>query len=182
MTELEIRYGVLENPKDMKNSAFFYLRNHEALGPNLPPSAKVDFESDSLEDLEKLACLKSDIKNKGFEVMDNYAANFSHIGNLYSLKIVKWSKIYFPFLDSNGIVKLNNLEAFGSRLFDNLWNAILNIHQTSKINKNFVQTDLDKQLTFCKSASDDFVGRIHLIKVGHFISSSSHVNDFGLIS
>ena len=81
MTELEIRYGVLENPKDVKNSAFFYLRNHESLGPNLPPYAKVDFESDSFEDLEKLACLKSDIKNKGFEVMDNYPANFSHIGN-----------------------------------------------------------------------------------------------------
>ena len=88
--------------------------------------------------------------------------------------------IEFPFLDSNGIVKLNNLEAFGSRLFDNLWNAILNIHQTSKINKNFVQTDLDKQLTFCKSASDDFVGRGNLIKVGHFISFA--LNDFGLIS
>ena len=86
MTELEIRYGVLENPKNMKNSAFFYLRNHEELGPNLPPTAKIDFESDSSEDLEKFACLKNDIKTKGFEVMDNYPANFSHIGNLYSFK------------------------------------------------------------------------------------------------
>ena len=90
--------------------------------------------------------------------------------------------IKFPFLDSNGIVKLNNLEAFGSRLFDNLWNAILNIHQTSKINKNFVQTDLDKQLTFCKSASDDFVGRGNLIKVGHTLFLYLAWNDFGLIS
>ena len=80
---------------------------------------KCDFETDNVEDDEKLTLLKDKIKKSGFEVMSDYPASFSR-------------------LDGNGVAVLTQLESFGTRLFDNLWNAILNIHAAEESNKGII--------------------------------------------
>ena len=56
----------------------------------------------------------------------------------------------FSKIDENGgVAILKNLELFGSRLFDNCWNAILNFHEKNtsehKKRRSTVQTDIGKK-------------------------------------
>ena len=79
--------------------------------------------------IEKLQLLKEKIKKSGYEVMSQYPASFSKI-------------------DENGVAILKNLEMFGSRLFDNCWNAILNFHEKNirehSRRSSTVETELGK--------------------------------------
>ena len=79
--------------------------------------------------IEKLQLLKEKIKKSGYEVMSQYPASFSKI-------------------DENGVAILKNLELFGSRLFDNCWNAILNFHEKNmrehSKRSSTVETELGK--------------------------------------
>ena len=79
--------------------------------------------------IEKLQLLKEKIKQSGCEVMSQYPASFSKI-------------------DENGVAILKNLELFGSRLFDNCWNAILNFHEKNirehSKRSSTVETELGK--------------------------------------
>ena len=56
----------------------------------------------------------------------------------------------FSKIDENGVAILKNLELFGSRLFDNCWNAILNFHKRNmrehSKRSSTVETELGKQL------------------------------------
>ena len=119
-------------------AAFFYIRDHSSFKSLLPSEFKYDFETDNFEDVEKLQQLKEKIKHSGYEVMSQYPASFSKI-------------------DENGVAILKNLEMFGSRLFDNCWNAILNFHEKNarrvgehKKRFNTVQTDIGKKQAFKK--------------------------------
>jgi WD40 repeat protein len=108
VTELEIIQGVLQSPQ-MCARAFFYFRN--------PPSARmipkairgeVYVETDSKQ-IRKLVKLKRQIRLSGCPVMENYPA--------------RWDpEAYDRPSKSKG--RLVDLEAFGERVRDQLWQAI----------------------------------------------------------
>jgi WD40 repeat protein len=108
ITELEIAYGVLQNPQ-MRRRAFFYFRDAASL-LSVPESIRrtVYCETEP-EPIAKLHDLKERIRRSGFPLLDGYPA--------------RWDPdAYDRQSQSRG--RLVGLEAFGDRIRDQLWQAI----------------------------------------------------------
>ena len=105
----------------------------------MPDHLKHEYESYGIE----LTELKERIKKSGKEVMLDYPAKF--LNN-----------------------KVHGLEAFASRLFDVLWNAISSLQKKPpQAAEEKMITELQKHCNFCKSVSNFFVGRHKTLESVH---------------
>src|SRR5262249_7522378 len=148
ITELEILYGMLNNP-EMCSRAFFYFRNPAALD-HVPQDIKqaIYLESDP-EQIRKLIDLKNRIRQSGYPVMDPYPA--------------RWDpQAYDRSSRSRG--RLVGLEAFGEQLRDQLWEALkaeldLSDSPPSATKIDPLARELDFHKRFIESRLRVYVGR-----------------------
>lgn len=103
ITELEILYGVLNNPS-MYGHALFCFRDPKFLN-DVPPDRRADLEPESPEHLQKLNALKQSIRDSGLPVFEKYPCRYAGAR-------------------SDGGVNLDGLEDFGRRILDWLWDSI----------------------------------------------------------
>ncbi len=112
ITELEILYGVLNNPA-MHSHALFCFRDPAFLA-HVPAERRADLEPESPEHLQKLNALKQAIRASGLPLFDKYPSRFAG-------------------LRLNGTVHLEGLEEFGKRILDWLWDSIRRELQLSDV-------------------------------------------------
>ncbi len=103
ITELEILYGVLNNPT-MHSHAFFCFRDPKFLS-GVPEYLCGDFEVESVEHKRKLNSLKQAIRDSGLPMFENYPCRYAG-------------------LRDQGRAKLEGLDEFGQRILEWLWNSI----------------------------------------------------------
>jgi telomerase protein component 1 len=117
ITELEIIYGVLNNPK-MRKHAFFYFREPKSLQGVPEDIRRTVYIEEDPQLTSKLSALKGKIRQSGYPVMDSYPARWDP--NAYDRPTRSYGR-------------LSNLSEFGKRIRDDLWNAIkaqLNLPET----------------------------------------------------
>lgn len=112
ITELEILYGVLNNPA-MHNHALFCFRDPAFLA-NVPSDRRADMEPESPEHLQKLNNLKQAIRASGLPLLDNYPCRYAGVNR-------------------NETVCLEGLDEFGRRVLDWLWDSIRRKHNLPDI-------------------------------------------------
>jgi WD40 repeat protein len=149
ITELEIVYGVLRNPR-MHGHAFFFFRDPSLLS-SLPEALRRAFAPEDAESSGKLAALKDEVRRAGlpFPPTENYPCRFAglriprHVvdaelnqadrGELAALApegLVTpeaYSRLrpdLRSFVEQFGTVSLAGLEVFGREVCSQLWNAI----------------------------------------------------------
>ncbi|XP_022253025.1 telomerase protein component 1-like [Limulus polyphemus] len=103
ITELEIYCAALSNPAAAREKAFFYFRDPQFQN-TVPNGWKKDFTTEDSFSKEKMTQLKMNICKSGFEVLDSYPC--------------RWGGVV------GGFPVVANLEEFGQRVLDNLWNAV----------------------------------------------------------
>src|SRR5262245_15480451 len=108
ITELEILYGVLNNPA-MCGHAFFCFRDPTLLD-EIPAELRGDLASEGLEHKTKLQALKQAIRGSGMPLFENYPCRYA--GPSHS-----------------GGVRLEGLEEFGRRVEEWLWKSISEEHR-----------------------------------------------------
>ncbi len=108
ITELEIVYGVLQNPP-MRRHAFFYFRDPDALLAVPEEIRRTVYCETEPELIAKLHDLKARIRRSGYPLLDGYPARWD--ANAYDRP-------------SRSHGRLVGLEVFGERVRDQLWQAI----------------------------------------------------------
>jgi telomerase protein component 1 len=109
ITELEILFGVLLNDPPMRGRSFFYFRDPDALKEVPEDLTKSIYVETDPTLQEKLATLKRKIRASGVPVMENYPAHWN-------------PNAYDRPTKSHG--RLDGLETFGERVFEQIWQAI----------------------------------------------------------
>lgn len=104
ITELEILYGVLNNP-DMREYALFCFRDPAFLA-ELPAEKRGDFEPESPRHKQQLDNLKRAIRDSKLPLVEDYRCRFAGLR------------------PGTGSVRLEGLDEFGRRIQDWLWAAI----------------------------------------------------------
>ena len=154
VTELEILYGVLRNP-DMFTHSFFYFRD-SAFVEDVPEAKRSDLEAEDVESAEKLSRLKQTIRDANLPAppFESYPCSYAGLRINWrlasmllndtdrdALHTVAADGIIDPqeyaalddrlaeFVHEHGAVDLADLEAFGDRVFDNLWAGIKAEHE-----------------------------------------------------
>jgi Domain of unknown function (DUF4062)/NACHT domain len=93
VTELEILYGVLDDPA-MEQHAFFYLRDPRYL-QSLPADQRPAFEEGSPAPVQKLSALKDRIRRSPFPVRENYS-DAGELGQLVLADLTELINRLFP--------------------------------------------------------------------------------------
>ena len=151
VTELEVLHGVLQNPQ-MRSHAFFYFRDPVATQAEPEGIRRLVYAETDPEQIKNLAELKKKIRYSGYPVMENYPA--------------RWDpEAYDRPSKSKG--RLVDLEAFGERVRDQLWEAIQAKHQLPEKPPAETQPDpmveeLDYHNRFMESRLRVYVGREQL--------------------
>jgi hypothetical protein len=122
ITELEILYGVLNNPA-MHGHAFFCLRDPAFL-KDVPAASRADLEPEGPEHLQKLNALKHAIRTSGLPLFENYPCRFAG-------------------LKANGIVNLDGLEELGNRIQTWLWESIRHEYKLPEAPTASTATEVD---------------------------------------
>ena len=141
MTELEMLYnGLNEN-------SFYFIRDHEMLSNEIPNEFLPDFVA-TPEDEWRLKALKLKVIQSGCQVMNDYPAKFIGV--------------------RNGVPLVGNLEAFGTRLLDTLWNALMNLKASKDSNdNNTTGSIMQKHFSFVQEISKEFIGKQKTIEGIH---------------
>ncbi|XP_076824708.1 telomerase protein component 1-like isoform X1 [Clavelina lepadiformis] len=106
ITELEMLQGALQNKSEMKERAFFYIRDGISLDQNIPKKFQDDFVETNSKNIKKLQNLKSLILKSGFPVYNNYPC--------------KWGgKI-------NNLPAVAGLDLLAEKILNDLWQGIKN--------------------------------------------------------
>ncbi|XP_033107315.1 telomerase protein component 1-like [Anneissia japonica] len=143
ITELEMQHGVLANPEQAVDRAFFYFRNKKLI-ENIPDKWKKDFVTVNSTAASNLENLKERIRTSPLEVYDGYPC--------------EWGGVV------NGKPVVTGLDKFGHRVINNLWQAI---------RKEFTDEDSDGEDEVCEGALHEsfmtshlsqFVGRKNKLK------------------
>ncbi|XP_023346336.1 telomerase protein component 1 isoform X3 [Eurytemora carolleeae] len=139
ITEIEIEVGALQRVNSHRDRCFFYFRDPEFL-KTVPETARYNFTTQSAEDRKKLADLKARIKSSGLEVNEGYRAKYG--GRVRGEHIA------------------GNLQEFGDRVVENLWNSISNLYPPSIISSiHSIQALQQNQLSACSELAGSFIGR-----------------------
>ena len=134
ITEIEMRYGVLNSAENVRDRSFFYFRSPEGI-----EELGGSYVSEESEDSAKLDELKSSIRESGVEVMENYR-----------------------FSVTEG--RITGLEEFGSRVLNNLCNALDNLYPSISITESGKhEQELARQKAACYRVCGEFVGRSKLV-------------------
>jgi len=153
VTELEILHGVLENHQ-MRGRAVFYFRDPIAIQPVQETIRRAVYVETDLGQFEKLVELKTKIRLSGCPVMEDYSA--------------RWDpEAYDRPSQSKG--RLVDLDEFGQRVHDQLWQAIQDEFQLPERPSVIFGTDPlaeeeDHHERFIQSRLRVYVGRE---RVGH---------------
>ena len=116
VTELEILHGVLQD-SEMRGRAFFYFRGPVILH-EIPEAVRLNVYADTdPECIHTLKDLKQQIRSSGYPVMESYPARWD-------------ADAYDRQSRSNG--RLVDLDEFGQRVHDQLWQAIQDEYQLSE--------------------------------------------------
>lgn len=150
ITELEIETKMRRDDQssdEKLSTAFFYFRDHNSFINDVPMEVRSHFEEEQFESRVKLDRLKSRLRKTPYEILEGYKC--------------KWLK-----LDQSNRALLTNLDAFGVRVFNNLYNSITKRFQ-EKI--SLVELDENTHLNglmdiYVKSAAEGFVGRESVLK------------------
>eukprot|EP00092_Neocalanus_flemingeri_P080292 GFUD01100134.1.p1 GENE.GFUD01100134.1~~GFUD01100134.1.p1 ORF type:complete len:2596 (+),score=710.97 GFUD01100134.1:181-7968(+) len=143
MTEMEMEFGALSCIEKVKDRAFFYFRN-SSFCSELSEDEKYKFTTPNEEHQAKLLCLKEKISKSGLEVMTNYPAECSQTQG------------------ENTIVV--GLQDFGTRVLNNLWNAIDNLYPClTETEDSKLDAEFKHQAAFCDKIANNFVGRQKLV-------------------
>ncbi|XP_030829174.1 telomerase protein component 1 [Strongylocentrotus purpuratus] len=102
ITELEMYHKALRHSEG-STKAFFFIRSSEFV-KHVPNKLRSQFEDESSQSKEKLASLKETIRTSGCEVFDGYPCHFGGV------------------VEGKPVVV--NLEEFGRRVINNVWNHI----------------------------------------------------------
>ena len=152
MTEMEMEFGALSCAKEVKERAFFYLRNG-SFCTELSQEEQLKFITQNEEHKDNLANLKQKIAQSGLEVMTNYPAHFS--------------------TDSRGQTIVGGLQDFGTQVLNNLWNAIDKLYPClTESEDTKLETELKNQVAFCEMSAKEFVGRQKLVSEANTAISS----------
>ena len=142
ITELEIYHAAMAQPEEAQNKAFFFFRDPSFLH-EVPQEHLSSFASESHEAHVKMDNLKSRIRSSGLEVYDNFSARW--------LGVVE------------GKPMTGNLEDFGKRVLNVLWNRIQKDYPEEDPDSDpLVQADI-AHTAFAQSESEKFVGRSKLL-------------------
>ncbi|XP_033757244.1 LOW QUALITY PROTEIN: telomerase protein component 1-like [Pecten maximus] len=143
VTEMEMYAGALSQPQESQQTAFFFLRDSQ-FEKNIPPEFTSDFVAENAECKEKMAALKSRIRNSGLEVYDKYPCHWGGVAEDKPL--------------------VSGLELFGARVLNNLWNSInkLYIEQAEVLDENTHTTKQHQAML--ERHQENFVGRKAMIK------------------
>jgi telomerase protein component 1 len=114
LTELEILFGVLLMDPRMRGWSFFYFRDPKALDGVPAEIRQAVYVETETEATRKLADLKDRIRKSGYPVYDGYPA--------------RWDPEAYD-RPSGSLGRLGDLDAFGDRVRDQLWEAIKAEHR-----------------------------------------------------
>ena len=141
MTEIEMLY----NGFDGTNS-FYFLRDDSVLS-EIPAEFQADFVTFNATDNQRLQNLKDRVMNSGCQVMKDYPSRFNGV--------------------KNGVPILGNLESFGTRLLDTLWNALINLRNSPKEKMPSWESDMQKHFSFAHTESKEFINRPKIMQNIH---------------
>ena len=142
ITEVEVYHAALAQPEQAQNKAFFFFRDPSFLR-EVPQEYLPSFASESHESHMKMENLKSRIRSSGLEVYDNFLARW--------LGVVE------------GKPMTGNLEDFGKRVLNVLWNRIQkDFPEEDPESDPLVRADIAHS-AFAQSESEKFVGRNKLL-------------------
>ncbi|XP_021378535.1 telomerase protein component 1-like [Mizuhopecten yessoensis] len=145
VTEMEMYAGALSQPQEAQQSAFFFLRDSQ-FETDIPAEFTSDFVAENAECKNKMADLKTRIRNSGLEVYEGYPCHWGGVAEDKPL--------------------VSGLELFGARVLNNLWNSVnkLYIKEAEVLDEN---THTSKQhQAMLERHQDNFVGRKTMIKEG----------------
>ncbi len=151
VTELEILHGVLNDPR-MCGHAFFYFRDPNCLKAVPEMTRREVYAETDRALIEKLADLKKQIRFGGHPVFENYPA--------------RWDPEAFDRPSkSNG--RLVDLEEFGERVQQQIWDAIRTVHKLDEAPATTAAVDpleeeADFHHRFMESRLRVYVGRVTL--------------------
>ena len=143
ITELEIYHAALADPEKAQNKAFFFLRDPAFL-EEVPSEVKSSFVAESFATDKKIESLKSRLRTSGLEVYDKYSA--------------RWLGVI------EGKPMTGNLDDFGKRVLDVLWNRIQKDFPKEDPESDPLQRAYILHSAFAQSESEKFVGRQKLVK------------------
>jgi WD40 repeat protein len=150
VTELEILYGVLDNPA-MQNRAFFYFRDPACLKDVPEPLRREVYEETEPGPKAFLTMLKDSIRKSGVPVVDPYP--------------VRWDPAAYDLV-RQGTGRLVDLEAFGDAVREQLWEAIKIENDLPEIPPNFSDDPLgderDQQERFAEMRCRIYVPRLNI--------------------
>ena len=133
ITEMEMRFGVLNTVEKNRDRSFFYFRT-----PEVVAELDAKFVSEEADDVAKLNQLKNTIRHSGLEVMENYSATVR-----------------------DG--RIAGLEEFGARVLSNLCNALDKLFPSLSITESGkYEEELRRQKAFCNKVAAQFVSRTKL--------------------
>lgn len=142
ITEVEMYHAALSDTDRAVNKAFFYFRDPSFLN-KVPTYFKDDFESESEEAMEKIEALKSNIRESGLEVYDNYPCHW--LGKVQDKLMV------------------GGLESFGQRVLYSLWNAIQRDFPEDDVEEDAITLSAAQHSAFEESRASSFIGRRALL-------------------
>ncbi|XP_063952437.1 telomerase protein component 1-like isoform X2 [Lytechinus pictus] len=142
ITELEMYHKALRN-SERSNKAFFFIRNSEFI-KNVPNKLRSQFVDESTQRKERLASLKETIRTSGCEVFDGYPC---HFGGVVGGKPV-----------------VVNLEEFGRRVINNIWNYIKHAYPEDGEILDEVVHERAQHDMFLQSQLATFTGRKNQVK------------------
>jgi nephrocystin-3 len=134
-TSLEIVYGVLRNPELTKH-ACFYFRDPE-LTKQIPELRRIDYVAENQHSESQLANLKNKIRCTCSQIMENYPC--------------RWD-------EQNS--KVVDLEIFGQKVLEDLWNAICEEYPNEAPESDPVVVERQMHEAFVEERSFLHVGRI----------------------
>lgn len=148
VTALEIYHGVLRTAS-MQTRAFFYFRDPAFLTDSrflkeVSTEKQKDFLAESDDAAKKLETLKDEIR-KHSSVFEDYPCGYGG-------------------LDENGQVKLSDLEVFGERLLEELWEAITLEYPEDPTPPDEVEIERSYHEAFIEGRAQRFIGRLGVLE------------------
>jgi tetratricopeptide (TPR) repeat protein len=148
VTALEIYHGVLRSSL-MKTRAFFYFRDPSFLTDarflsEVPAEKQKDFLPESPGAAIKLKELKAEIRRQ-CPVFENYPCDFGGV-------------------DEQSHVRLTNLDTFGKRVLEDLWEAIKAEHPHEELVIDEVSRERAYHDAFVEARTQGFVGRRDVLR------------------
>jgi len=134
-TALEIVHGVLRNP-ELSRRSFFYFRNPQFI-LKVPEIKRSDYLAENTEAESKLAALKDKIHASGRPVMENYPC--------------RWDNA------KGGLV---DLDIFGQKVLNDLWNAICEEYPEGVPETDQLTTERQMHEIFAEERSTIHIGRL----------------------